>query len=187
MRKQLILFILTSCLLFGCSSNTMPEQKISDFTFTNQNGEDFGTNQLSENIWVANFIFTNCDTVCDPMTAEMAILRDEIMARDLPIQFVSFSVDPEIDTPETLRHYIQEFTDDLSNWNFLTGYKQQEIEQFAREQFNTIVQKPSTSTQVIHGSLFYLIDGDNHLLGEYNFVDPTYKDEMIAEIKKALK
>lgn len=185
MKRLILLFVF---LLSACNPNTVPAQKISPFTFINQDGFAFGSDQLSGDVWVANFIFTSCDTVCQPMTAEMAVLQKYVEEKDVPIQLISFSVDPKTDTPEVLHNYIQDFTDDLSNWNLLTGYQQKEIEQFAREQFNTIVQKPSSSsTQVIHGTYFYLIDGDGHLLGEYNFVDPTYKDELLKQIEKVLK
>lgn len=60
----------------------------------------------------------------------------------LDVEFVSFSVDPEIDKPEMLKQYASKFHADLSNWHFLTGYSQKEIEAFAQKNFKTIVQKP---------------------------------------------
>lgn len=187
--KQLlkIMFLCTCCfILVACHIDETPSNKIGSFSFTNQNGEPFGTDQLSGQVWIANFIFTDCETICIPMSAEMAILQETLKKEELPVQLVSFSVDPEIDTPEILHHYMQDFTDDASNWNFLTGYTQKEIEQFALKQFNTMVQKPSTSTQVIHSSDFYVIDGAGQLIGEYNYVQPAYEDELIQAIKKAL-
>ena len=66
----------------------------------------------------------------------------------------------------------------------MTGYTQEEIEVFAREQFQTIVQKPSTSNQVIHGTNFYLIDQQGSIVNEYNYVDTSYVKEMMKDIKK---
>lgn len=185
--KRLLILLCACCFLVACGTNPTSTKAIAPFTFTNQNDNAFGTNQLKRNIWIATFIFTNCDTICDPMTAEMAVLQEEMQKKGLPVQFVSFSVDPKTDTPETLRNYIQDFTEDTSNWNLLTGYTQDDIEIFAREQFNTMVQKPATSTQVIHGSNFYLVGADGDLLGEYNFVDPTYVDEIIKDVELARK
>ena len=185
MKRLLILFVVC-CFLVACGTNATPTKEIAPFSFTDQNGDAFGSAQLEGHIWVAAFIFTNCETICAPMTAEMSILQEMMEDEGLPVKFISFSVDPETDTPEILQDYIQNFTEDTSNWHLLTGYSQTEIENFAREQFHTIVQKPATSTQVIHGSNFYLIDGDGHLLGEYNFIDPTYEENLIAQVQNAL-
>ena len=66
----------------------------------------------------------------------------------------------------------------------LTGYTQKEIENFAREQFQTIVQKPDSSNQVIHGTNFYLVDDKGYIVNEYNYIDESYVDEMMQDIEK---
>ncbi|QUW22845.1 SCO family protein [Sporosarcina sp. Marseille-Q4063] len=188
--SKLILIIQVLCcslLLLACTPKHQEERKIEPFTFTNQEGQAFGTNELSNTVWVANFIFTNCTTICQPMTAEMASLQHILKEKDFNVEFVSFTVDPAIDTPEKLKSFITDFSADLSNWNLLTGYTQSEIEVFARDQFQTIVQKPVSSTQVIHSSNFYLIGKDGHFVKEYNFVDATYVDEMITDIQELMK
>ena len=88
----------------------------------------------------------------------MADLQKKFKEEGIQVEFVSFTVDPTVDSPEVLKEYIHQFTDDETNWHILTGYTQEEIEVFAREQFQTIVQKPSSSNQVIHGTNFYLIN-----------------------------
>lgn len=184
-RRLLSYTVVFFCLfLAACSTNTPSLKKIEPFTFIDHQNASFGTADLAGNIWVADFIFTNCQTVCQPMTAEMAALQQAVKEQELPVQFVSFSVDPAIDTPEVLHDYVSEFTDDTSNWHLLTGYTQHEIEQFAREQFNTIVQKPSTSSQVIHSTNFYLVDQEGHPIGEFNFIDQNYREELLSVIKK---
>ena len=79
------------------------------------------------------------------------------MAKDegLDVRFVSFSVDPEVDTPQKMKDYATKFGADFSNWDFLTGYKQAEIEKFALDQFKMIVKKPQEDPQVIHGTYFF--------------------------------
>lgn len=179
--------VLLCLFLTACGAQKTPLKKIEPFTFMDHQEEYFGTDDLEGSIWIADFIFTNCETVCQPMTAEMASLQQAANERGLPVQFVSFSVDPAMDTPEILHDYVHQFTDDTSNWHLLTGYTQDEIEHFAREQFNTIVQKPSSSTQVIHSTNFYLVDQEGHTVGEYNFIDPTYQEELLATIEKMSK
>ena len=180
--KLIIQVLCCSLLLLACTPKQQEERKIEPFTFTNQEGQAFGTNNLNDTIWIADFIFTNCTTICQPMTAEMASLQSVFKAENLNVEFVSFTVDPTIDTPENLKSFVTDFSDDLSNWNLLTGYTQAEIELFARDQFQTIVQKPASSTQVIHSSNFYLVDKNGHFVKEYNFVDATYVAEMISDI-----
>lgn len=141
-------------------------------------------NDLNGKIWIASFVFTNYDTF---MMLEMAELQEAVKDKDLDIEFVSFSVDPNNDSPEVLKQYQQQFTDDDTNWHMLTGYTQKEIETFAREEFNTIVQKPETFTQVIHGTNFYLVDTEGFIVNEYNYTDDSFINEIIKEVKKMSK
>lgn len=183
---SIFLLFLGLFLLSACSTNKPIEKTVSPFSFTNQEGQPFGTNDLTGSIWIADFIFTKCDTVCQPMTAEMAFLQQKFKDEGIHVEFVSFTVDPTVDSPKALKSYAADFSDDLSNWRFLTGYSQDDIEVFARDQFQTIVQKPATSTQVIHGTNFYLIDQQGVLINEYNYIDTTYADDMIKDIKSLL-
>lgn len=171
-------------LLMGCSVQQPPARQIAPFAFVDQHGEPFGSEDLLGSVWIANFIFTNCDTVCPLMIREMAALQQVLKEQGIQAELVSFTVDPEVDTPEVLQDYIRSFTDDQSNWHLLTGYTQEEIESFAREQFQTIVQKPKSSTQVIHGTNFYLVDGQGYIRGEYNFVDESYVQKLLEDIRK---
>ena len=182
----LLLFICV-LLLSACSDEQQPENIIKPFSFTNQEGEAFGNDHLNGKIWIADFIFTNCETVCLPMTANMADLQQKFKADGIQVEFVSFTVDPTVDSPEILKEYVDVFTDDLSNWHLLTGYSQEQIEVFAREQFQTIVQKPASSNQVIHSSNFYLIDQQGALINEYNYIDASYIDDMTKDIESLLK
>jgi protein SCO1 len=186
MRKWgLIAFICMTILLSGCG-NKIPDAKnwpLADFTFTDQNGQPFGLADLKGKVWVADFIFTNCETVCPPMTANMAKLQDMAKAEGLDVEFVSFSVDPENDKPETLKQYVEKFDADLSNWHLLTGYSQEEIEEFAKKNFKTIVKKPEQNDQVIHGTDFYLIDREGNIVKYYSGLNNTPYEEILKHIK----
>ncbi|WP_025786221.1 SCO family protein [Sporosarcina sp. D27] len=181
------IMIVVIVLLSACSSPKTPGREISSFTFVDQQGESFGFNQLKDTVWIADFIFTSCETVCPPMTSEMATLQKEFKKHNLDVQFVSFTVDPEVDTPEILKAYASQYTDDESNWHFLTGYSAQQITTFARENFQTIIQKPETSDQVIHGTNFYLIAKDGKLVSEFNYVDEDYVHDLLKTVKDYTK
>lgn len=185
--RFLSLFGVSLLLLTGCSDPYSSDRKVTDFQFIDQHGDDYGTKQLEGKVWMADFIFTHCETVCPPMTIEMARLQQEFKEKELDVTFVSFSVDPELDTPSVLQNYLTQFTEDDSNWHLLTGFSQDEITTFAREQFQTIVQKPATSNQVIHGTNFYLVDKNGYIVREYNYADTTHMSEMAKDIERLLK
>lgn len=184
--NYLALTILSLIFLSACGVNEREENSITPFTYTNQEGQPFGMNELKGSVWISDFIFTNCETVCLPMTAEMAFLQQKFNDEGIKVEFVSFTVDPLVDSPSILKSYVEDFTKDLSNWHLLTGYSQNEIELFAREQFKTIVQKPKSATQVIHSTNFYLIDQQGVLINEYNYINSTYVDDMTKDIKALL-
>jgi len=100
---------------------------------------------------------------------------------------VTFSVDPETDTPEVLKDYLGQFSEDDSNWHLLTGYSQEAIEKMALNQFQTIVQKPDTSTQFIHGTNFYIINQQGHIVNEYSYIEESFEEQMLNEVKHLVK
>ncbi|WP_226669769.1 SCO family protein [Metabacillus litoralis] len=183
MKKTLLLLIFCFFLLSACDGNKELVFQMEPFSYTDQNGQAFGSENLKGKVWIADFIFTNCDTVCPPMTASMAALQKELTNQNLDVELVSFSVDPMIDTPEVLKKYMDKFTTNSSNWHMLTGYKQAEIEAFAREEFQTLIQKPSSSDQVIHSTSFYLINQQGEVVNSYGF-QQSHFEEMITEIKQ---
>ncbi len=176
--RKHVVGVICLLLLSACGKNEM------NFMFTDQDGNSFGSEDLHGEVWVANFIFTNCETVCPPMTAHMAKLQQMLEDEGLHAEFVSFSVDPEVDTPEALKAYASKFEANFSNWHFLTGYTQAEIEEFAKNNFATLVQKPSGNDQVIHGTKFYLVDQSGKIAGEFDGVSDTPYEEIIQQIKK---
>ncbi|WP_414703630.1 SCO family protein [Pseudalkalibacillus sp. SCS-8] len=160
--------------------------EVQSFEYTNQNGESVSLKDLEGKVWIANFIFTNCNTVCPPMTNHMASLQKNIEEAGLEnVQIVSFSVDPEVDSPEALKAFGEKHGADFSNWHFLTGYDQSEIEAFAKESFKTIVQKPKDNDQVTHGTAFYLVDQSGTVLTRYDGINRSNEDdeEVIQDIK----
>jgi protein SCO1/2 len=172
----------------GCSDNgnpNVPEDatKVQAFTFTNQQGEPFGLENLKGKVWMVDFIFTNCETVCPPLTANMSKLQEMAKEKGLDVEFVSFSVDPEYDTPEKMLAYGEQFQADFSNWNYLTGYTQKEIEKFAQESFRAIVQKPESTDQVIHTTSYFLVNQDGYVIKSYNGLEDTPYEEMIKDIE----
>lgn len=98
-------------------------------------------------------------------------------------KFVSFSVDPVVDTPEKIKEYMSRYELDSENWHFLTGYSQKFIEDFALKNFKAIAKKPETDDQVIHGTSFYLVNKEGIVVKDYSGLSNVPYDEIIKDIK----
>ncbi|QTC40321.1 SCO family protein [Bacillus sp. V3] len=172
----------------GNAEDTFPMSvEIGELEAVNQNGDTVKLSELNEDkIVIADFIFTNCDTVCLPMTANMAKLQNKIKEAGLQddVQFVSISIDPEEDTPETLTEYSKRHSADYSNWTFLTGYTRDEIESFANISFKTPAAKVEGSNQFVHATSFFLVGESGTLLNKYEGVSDPPFEEMIKDIEK---
>ncbi|MFG6150495.1 SCO family protein [Halobacillus sp. B23F22_1] len=185
-----LLFITLTILLSACGEKELEdplEWEIDNISGVTQSGEDFSVDDMEGDVWLANFIFTSCDTVCPPMTRNMSKLQDQLEEEGIEAEIVSFSVDPEVDTPEMLKEFASAQDADFSNWSFITGYSQEEIEEFAQESFRTVAQKPEGAEQVSHGSSFFLVDQNNQVMKHYKGdTDVPYEDiiedtEILAE------
>ncbi|UOE59497.1 SCO family protein [Priestia filamentosa] len=187
------LFLLTACgeKKEESKAETKEEQQLSgpiaDFTYENQSGEPFSSQSLDGKVWIANFIFTSCTTVCPPMTSHMSKLQEKAKEEGADVEFVSFTVDPTVDSSEKLKEFSEEFEANSDNWQFLTGYSQEEIETFARENFYMNVQKPSSGDQVIHGTTFFLLNQKGQIVKDYDGVSNVPYEDIIHEAKELEK
>ncbi len=146
------------------------------FTLTDQDGKRFGSTQLAEKVWVADFIFTSCTGLCPMMTEQMREFQNKTTGS--PVQMVSFSVDPEHDTPAALKAYAEVNKSDLTRWHFLTGAKEA-IWNISNAM--KLAVGPEDDHQVMHSSHFLLVDGSGHVRGIYDYKDPGYMDKLVAD------
>jgi protein SCO1/2 len=187
----LAMLVLFFVIVSGCDMKAKVRNPLNwdveSFQYTNQDNKPYGSKDLKGKVWVADFIFTNCQTVCPPMTANLARLQKMAKDKKLDVHFVSFSVDPQNDNPEALRAFSDKFSADRTNWNFLTGYSQEEIERFAKKNFRTLVDKPDNSDQVVHGTSFFLIDQNGKVVKKYSGVSNTPYEEILRDIERLTK
>lgn len=186
MSKKLTILLFTiilSGLLVACGSDNSDEntsqgaeqqkikpnfdQEVQNFSFTNQDEETVELDDLKGDYWVANLIFTNCETVCPPMTANMARLQQKLDEEGLDIRLISFSVDPHIDSPQLLKEFGDKHGADYSNWDFLTGYSQEDIESFASKSFKALVTKVDGEDQVTHDTSFMLVSPEGKMVNRF--------------------
>ena len=147
--------------------------KISDFELTNQNGQKITQEFYNNKIYVADFFFTTCPSICPIMTGNMVFLQNELEGEN--IMFASFSVTPEIDSVEVLKKYAIEKGVDDSRWNLMTGNKE-EIYSLARKSYLVAKENPNAgSHDMIHTENFVLVDKEKRIRGYY---DGTLIEEM---------
>src|SRR6184192_797945 len=94
---------------------------VPSFQLLNQEGQPFGSAQLAGKIWIADFIYTSCPGPCPMISTRMSELQKPLEKTD--VHLVSFSVDPEKDTPDVLRGYAERLHAEPERWDFLTGRK----------------------------------------------------------------
>lgn len=182
--------IVLTIFLVACGEEleTNMSKEVTDFEFTTQDKESLSLEDLKGEWWIADFIFTNCTTVCLPMTSNMAKLQDKMKDEELDAQLVSFSVDPEYDTPEVLKAYAKSYQADLDNWTFLTGYDFQTIKDLSVKSFMSALEKPPEgSDQVMHGTRFYLVNPEGEVVKNYKGVESESIEQIIKDLKIVLK
>lgn len=185
------IFILSILLLSGCGTDKeinlddefSMKLEVKELSGINQEEEAFATSDKQGEFWLANFIFTNCDTVCPPMTANMARVQRQLEEEGLDISIVSFSIDPEVDTPEALKAYGDQVEADYSSWDFVTGYAQEEIERFANVSFMVPAAKDESSDQYAHSTGIFLVDKQGYVRELYSGMDVPF-EEIMEDLKK---
>ena len=186
-------FIILIVLILGACSGSefKPDHKlkIEPFAFTNQHNEEVSLDDLKGEVWLAQFVFSNCTSVCGPMMVNMAELQDELIKEKVEdYKIVSFTVDPAFDSPEVLQKYLDVFDPtDESKWEMLTGYKQDEIGEIAKKSFAQIVIATPDSDQVTHGTRFALVNQEGLVVKLYNGNDDVPFDEIVKDMKALIK
>ena len=147
---------------------------ISDFSLINQNGDTITEAFYDDKIYVADFFFTTCQSICPIMTKNMKEVQDKLI-NDKEILLLSHSVTPEIDSVEQLKRYAisNQINDD--KWNLVTGDKKQ-IYNLARKSYLAVEDDPLGNYDMIHTENFMLIDKKKQIRG---FYDGTLESEII--------
>lgn len=178
--------------LFMSSSERVPElpelYPMPAFSLLNEQGEPFGAGDVEGKVVVANFIFTNCPTVCPMLTSQMAALHREL--GDQPgIHFLSFSVDPRNDTPEVLRAYGEGFGQDPTRWTFLTGDLDtisEAVEKGFKIGMEGAGDPDATAFDIVHGEHFVLVDASGVIRGYFR-PDPESQKQLILNARELAK
>lgn len=155
----------------GCHRPDLPRiAQVPQFALHDQNASGLRRDDLRGHVWIANFMFTSCPDVCPLLTAKMSGVRGRLVADRADVRYVSFSVDPEHDTPAVLKKYATEHGADLPDWRFLTGPVEQ-VEHVIVSGFKEALQPgpevAGKARAILHGSHFVLIDRALSIRGYY--------------------
>ncbi|MBI1307575.1 MAG: SCO family protein [Bacteroidetes bacterium] len=156
---------------------------IGDFTFTDQTGKSFGSQQLKNKIQVASFFFTGCGSICPIMTNHLTEIQDSFPGSK-EIVLVSFSVMPWVDTVGRLSEYAASHRINSEQWHLLTGATS-EIYAVARQQYFAEEETGFTkdSSDFLHTEHIILADRNGRIRGIYNGTLLTDIHQLIADIR----
>jgi len=155
---------------------------IADFSFTNQNGKTVTQKDYEGKIYVADFFFTTCQSICPKMTANMVDVQKAIL-NNPKVMLLSHTVTPEIDSVSVLKKYAIEKGVIDSKWNLVTGDKK-DIYFIARKSYLAVkTGKPEELYDMVHTENFVLVDRKRRVRGFYDGTNPDEIKKLIDDIK----
>ena len=155
------------------------------FQLVNQNGRPFDSAQLAGKIWIADFIYTTCPGPCPMVSTRMSELQKPLEKTD--VHLVSFSVDPEKDTPDVLRGYGEKLHADPERWDFLTGPKSA-IYKLSHDGFKLAVSDGSDEAGIpVHSTRMVLVDRHGQIRGYYEAMEADAVTKLLADTNHLLR
>jgi|TARA_B110000285_G_scaffold203772_1_gene240200 protein SCO1/2 len=157
------------------------DHKVADFSLTNQNGKTITQKDYEGKIYVADFFFTKCQTICPIMTNNMVKIQEQF-SEDPNVMFLSLSVTPEMDSIPVLREYADRKGVNDAKWNVTTGDKKH-IYDLARKSYFAVLDEGDGGVQdFIHTENFVLVDTKRQIRGYYDGTDLEEIDQLISDI-----
>lgn len=162
--------------------NITKDHIVSSFELINQNGEKITQADYDDKIYVVDFFFTSCTTICPIMTKNMAEIQKQFL-NNYDVKLLSLSVTPNIDNISVLRNYANEKGVVDSKWNVTTGNKKH-IYELARKSYFAVVEQGDGGLQdFIHTTNFILVDKKKQIRGIYDGTDDASIKVLINDIK----
>jgi protein SCO1 len=161
--------------------------KMIDFMYWNQDSVLVHSKEMKGKVWVADFFFTSCPSICPKMTKQMKRLNENMSDVSKHIQFMSFSINPKMDTPSQLRKYIKKHEIKAKNWYFFTG-DEASTHVLGIEHFLLFAKEDAASAGgYAHSPYFSLVDQEGYIRGVYDGTEPKEVDRMEKDLRLLLK
>jgi len=166
---------------------------VPSFHLVDQTGNAYGSDDLRGKVWIASFIYSTCPGPCPRVVERMGHVRDQI-GDEIDLRLVSFSVDPQTDTPEVLAEYGKQHDIDPQRWHLLTG-PVDDVVTLIRKGFMLALQrsdapeaaKLATDGPVIHSTRLVLVDRSGRIRGYYETNDPDDMTRLVADARTLLR
>jgi len=159
--------------------------RIGAFSFLNQNGERITQRDVDQKVYVVEYFFTTCGTICPVMNKQLQRVQRAYMKNE-SVKLLSFTVNPEVDDVAQMKHYASIHHADDAQWWFLTG-ERSKLYELARKSF--FVLKPAEAQNLgdaggdfIHTNNFVLVDRKQRIRGYYDGTNPQEVDKLIRHI-----
>ena len=164
--------------------------KIQDFKFTNQYRKTIGLENVKGKVFIAEFFFTTCGSICPIMNQKMQEVQTKFLNEE-NLKILSFTVNPEVDTPEILLEYAKKHNAKKGLWHFLTGEKKQ-LYKTARRSFfllkaAEVKNQGDLGSDFIHTNNFVLIDKNLNIRGYYDGTNDNEVSKLIKDAEILLK
>lgn len=159
---------------------------VRDFRLTDQTGSVITQSTLNGKIYVLDYFFTTCPSICPIMSTQMARAYEKYKGNEQVI-FLSHTVDPENDSVPVLARYAREHGADARQWHFLTGDKQELYDLARKSYFLDPGEGKGDADDFIHTPMFVLVDREKRIRGYYDGTNPSEVDKMIMEIDLLLQ
>lgn len=189
--RRSVLLLAAACVV-GCGQSAPKDDKlgqVAEFKLTERSGKAIQRDDLQDKVWVASFVFTRCAGVCPQITSNMAQLQKHF-ANQSDVVLVSFSVDPEHDTPEVLRVYADRFGAEPERWLFLTGDRDT-MYRLIRESFHLHAEKaagtPKAGNEVLHDQRLAVVDRHGEIRAYFDGKDEKDLARLKTKIAELVK
>jgi len=169
---------------FGCGTRPAPLPilgTIPNFELTAETGEPFQGKSLAGQVWVADFIFTSCQGPCPRMSGLMRVIQKEL-AGVQGVTLVSFTVDPDRDTPEVLAAYGKRYQAEPGRWRFLTGAKEA-LHRLSRDAFRL----GDVDGGLNHSTRFVVVDRQGRIRGYYGTAEDGNWKQVVPDVRRLLE
>ncbi|MFL0297408.1 SCO family protein [Aquirufa novilacunae] len=199
--KIIVLNFLVALLAFSCSQEKKlpflgPKQvnaqgdtvyhRIPSFRFLNQDSVFVSEKDVEGKVYVADFFFTTCPTICPKMKTQMLRIYERYKDRD-EVRIISHSIDPDFDTPNVLKDYATRLQVKAPKWNLLTGDKAA-IYQLGQKSYMVSAQEdPNEAGGFVHSGAFILVDKNRHVRGIYDGTVEAEVNHLLEDMEVLLK
>lgn len=158
---------------------------IPDFSFIDQNGDSVSLKNFENQVFVANFFYATCPTICPKMQNNVHLVVDKFK-NNPAVAFISHTVNPEHDSVEVLKDYANRYGYPADKWEFVTGNKR-EIYRMAEDYYHVVSTQSDGEADFIHSTIAVLVDKDHRVRGMYETSSPAFYSEITAAIKALIK